>query len=37
MYKIFIKPVTNKAFKHHWIRNDFPLKSKRTDFKNGAD
>ena len=33
----FIKPITNKALKHHWIRNDFPLKSKRSDFKKGED
>ena len=33
----FIKLITNKALKHHWIRNDFPLKSKRSDFKKGED
>ena len=31
----FIKTITNKALKHHWIRNDLPLKSKRSDFKKG--
>ena len=33
----FIKPITNKALKHHWIRNNLPLKSRRSDFKKGVD
>ena len=33
----FIKPITNKALKHHWIRNDLPLKSRCSDFKKGGD
>ena len=37
MYKNLIKPITNKALKHHWIRNDMPLKSKLSDFKKGGD
>ena len=37
MYKNFIKPITNKALKHLWIRNDLPLKSKLSDLKKGGD